>query len=110
MASREVLLLLGDRNFFDRASEGYRIISTFPPRMVVVEVTELDELRRDPDVRLIVEDTAPNEIFGELTEGEKMFMNGWLARQSPPKKKRVGNHLPWDAPGFIPPDPPPDSE
>jgi hypothetical protein len=116
MATREVLLLLGDvaaaQKFLDRTrtSEGYRIVSVFPPRMVVAEITELEELRRDPGVRLIVEDAAPKEIIDELTEGEKLFLNGWLLKQVSPEKKRAGDRLSWDASGFVPPDPPPGSK
>jgi hypothetical protein len=110
MAAREVLLLLGDiigtQEFRDRASEGSRIVSVFPPRMVVVEVAELEELRQDPAIRLIVEDAVPEEVLDELTDGEKLFLNGWLLKRTSPEKNRVGDRLFWDAPGFTPPDPP----
>ncbi len=110
MATREVLLLLGDtiaaQEFSDRASEDYRIISVFPPRMAVAEVADLEKLRRDPGVRLIMEDAVSEEILDELTEGEKLFLNGWLLKQAAPEKNRAGDRLPWDASGFTPPDPP----
>src|SRR5215475_9887529 len=104
MATREVLLLLGDgiaaQEFSDRASESYRIISVFPPRMVVAEVADLEEVRRDPAVRLTVEDVVPEDVLDELTEGEKLFLNSWLLKQVSPAKERAGDRQPWDAPGF----------
>jgi hypothetical protein len=114
MVTREVLLLLSDmaaaQKMLDRAPEGYRIISVFPPRMAVVEIVEpeLEKLRRDPGVRLVVEDAAPEEVFDELTEGEKFFLNGWLLKRTSPEKKRAGDGLAWDTSGFLPPDPPSD--
>ena len=39
-----------------------------------------------------------------LTEGERLFAEGWLERQSRGPKERKGEGLPWDAPGFQPPD------
>lgn len=110
MTTREVLLLLGGTTAewerSDRASGSYRVVGGFPPRMVVAEVDDLEELRRDPGVRLIVEEAVPEEVLGELTEGEKLFLNGWLLKQASAEKKRPGDRLPWDAPGFTPPDPP----
>ncbi|HEU5473870.1 MAG TPA: hypothetical protein VFV67_24760 [Actinophytocola sp.] len=113
MATREVLLLLSGgiaaQEFSDRASEGFRIISVFPPSMVVAEVDDLEELQRDPGVRFIVEDSVPEEVLDELTESEQLFLQGWLLKRTAPEKKRAGDRLPWDAPGFVPPDPPADS-
>lgn len=116
MTTQEVLLLLGGtiaaQKLLDRTSGDYRVISVLPPRMVVAEIaeSELEELRRDPGVRLIVEDAVPKEIFNELTEGEKIFLNGWLLKRVSPEKKRAGDGLSWDTPGFLPPDPPSDSK
>ncbi|MGC7096783.1 hypothetical protein ACPZ19_19085 [Amycolatopsis lurida] len=109
-----MLLLLSDvtpaQEF--RTSEALRIVSVFPPRMVVAEIAEPEELRRDPGIRLIVEDedSVPEEILAELTESERLFLNGWLITRTSSEKKRAGDRLSWDASGFVPPDPPADSK
>jgi hypothetical protein len=54
--------------------------------------------------------TADNPLFPmgqSLTAGESLFVDGWLRRiKEAQSKQRPGDALPWDAPGFTPPDPP----
>ncbi|RJF93497.1 hypothetical protein [Sphingomonas cavernae] len=49
----------------------------------------------------------PDALPSELTDGERLFIEGWRARASKDPKTRKGEGLPWDAPGYQPPDLPP---
>jgi hypothetical protein len=51
----------------------------------------------------VSDDTLP-ELPQELTPSERLFVSAWEARRQP--KIRPGEGLPWDAPGFLPPDSP----
>lgn len=42
-----------------------------------------------------------------LTDDESLFIESWRARPQAGAKERKGEGLPWDAPGFQPPDGPP---
>lgn len=47
---------------------------------------------------------APSKLPLDLTAEERLFVSAWEARRQP--KSRPGDSLPWDAPGFVPPDSP----
>jgi hypothetical protein len=44
----------------------------------------------------------PAVVDKELTPMEHLFVDAWRQRR-PTTKKRIGDGLPWDAPGFEPP-------
>jgi hypothetical protein len=45
----------------------------------------------------------PDEILSSLDQRESMFVAAWRHRLQAPAKKRPGEGLDWDAPGFKPP-------
>jgi hypothetical protein len=45
----------------------------------------------------------PDEILNSLDQRESMFVAAWRLRLQVPAKKRTGEGLNWDAPGFKPP-------
>jgi hypothetical protein len=53
----------------------------------------------------VSDDTLP-ELPQDLSPSERLFVSAWEARRQP--KTRPGEGLSWDAPGFLPPDPPVD--
>jgi hypothetical protein len=54
---------------------------------------------------VLTEPDAPLPDISWLDQNERLFIKGWLmARQ--PKTRGKGEGLSWDAPGFLPPDPP----
>ncbi len=103
----EVLVILEPASA--RASEALnertQVTQWLPPRLAVVrlESARLDELRAYPGVRDVL--TGAEEPPGDLTERELLFVEAWMLSQRP--KRRPGERLAWDAPGFLPPDPPP---
>lgn len=108
----EVLLVLSDaagEQGLDQLSADFRVVSALPPRLVVVKAAEstLVELRRNPVVRFVATDTVGEEILDGLTADERVFATAWELRRRASPKTRLGEGLPWDAPGFLPPDPPP---
>lgn len=110
--TREILLVLADaagEDGLDHLSAHFRVLSTLPPRLAVVEAGEptLADLRGKPDVRFVATDRVGEEILDDLTADERAFAMGWELRRTAPPKARLGEGLPWDAPGFLPPDPPP---
>lgn len=45
----------------------------------------------------------PEETLRSLDDKESLFVSAWRTRLQQPPKKRVGEGLNWDHPGFIPP-------
>lgn len=74
-----------------------------PPRLAIVTADEegLRALERKPEVRAVFTGDVPPEALARLDEPERLFAAGWNERHRP--KKRRGEGLPWDAPGFDPP-------
>lgn len=102
--------------FVDLTREALReqaVVAT-APRVVVlrVEPERVDELV--PHSRLAIVRTADGatesrgdaSVVDELDAGARLFVEAWRAPQRA-KTERPGDHLPWDAPGFEPPDLPP---
>jgi len=78
-----------------------------PPRLALVALpTDLQALHV-PQVRgaTVYEDDVPDAVLDKLSEKERLFVSAWATRRV--GKERIGDHLPWDAPGYSPPDRPP---
>ena len=107
-AARELLIVLESK----RASETLaqlravaNVTQVFPPRLALVQAGP-DARARAARIRgvLHVQDDPTRELPADLTPAERIFAAAWQARQQP--KTRTGEGLPWDAPGFEPPDRP----
>ena len=83
-----------------------RVTQTLPPRLllVVADRTVWERLLRVPGVHV---PTTPDDLPADLTPAERAFAAAWAARGIP--KARPGEGLDWDAPGYLPPDAPPDA-
>lgn len=105
---RELLIILEPR-LADEALSQLRSVANvtqvLAPRLALV--------RADPETMarvariggvLDVYDDAFSELPPNLTPSERLFVSAWQARRQP--KTRLGEGLSWDAPGFLPPDPP----
>ncbi len=58
---------------------------------------------------MTLHDAAPPEgVTASHTDGERMFVDAWLARKTPQvtESNAPGEGLSWDAPGLTPPDVP----
>jgi len=80
----------------------------FPPRCVIAELdpAALDRIRRGPGVRVVL-DAIPESELGVLSEELRLVAAAWNERfRSKGHVKGRGVGLSWDAPGFLPPDPP----
>lgn len=81
----------------------------FPPRCAIAELAPaaVDRLRRAPGVRVVL-DAIPERELGALPEEFRLVASAWNEHlRSKTEKTRVrGRGESWDAPGFLPPDPP----
>lgn len=82
------------------------VIGVLPPRLAVVAAAagQVRELRTLPGLEALFENEIPEAFRASLEPGERLFAEAWLARQREKGKPRPGDGLPWDAPGFLPPD------
>jgi hypothetical protein len=103
MGSSEFLVVLSGPHSAG-AVTGLEVVHQVSPTVMIVRrlPPEIDELR----VRYAGVDPPP-EIIDALDDGERLFVEGWLARRSATKTDRPGEGLAWDAPGMTPPDLPP---
>jgi hypothetical protein len=88
------------------------VSGAYPPRLALVALSAETAARiaGEPYVAGVFTGTVPDEIVATLDAGERIFVAGWLARGSGSPKRRPGDGMPWDAPGRLPPDPPPPEE
>ncbi|MDQ3254334.1 MAG: hypothetical protein M3R15_10580 [Acidobacteriota bacterium] len=111
---RELLVILsGDRaeESFKQVSASYQVQHEASPRVFVVEgdQSELAKLRSISGVLAATAGDLPPEVLKSLDDGETLFVGAWLSRiKEGSSKQRRGEGLSWDAPGFVPPDPPAD--
>jgi hypothetical protein len=92
-----------------RLREKFRVMQVVPPRLAVVERlpdTREPELRDTPGVVAVAGPEVAEDFKQGLSPEEALFVAAWERRMQEPKSDdRPGDGLPWDAPGFSPPDP-----
>ncbi|MDF0676140.1 MAG: hypothetical protein P0120_17670 [Nitrospira sp.] len=105
---REFLVVLEPR-LADRALAHLRAIGhvtqVLAPRLALVQVAP-DTMARAAQIEgvLSVIDGTLAELPQDFTPSERLFVSAWEARRQ--AKTRPGEGLSWDAPNFLPPDPP----
>ncbi len=93
----------------DAAGQG-RVVARMDPNIVVLQADArvLPEIARRARFAIIRSPDGSMQTFGdesvlkELDPGAQLFVSGWRT-QSPNKKNRPGEGLPWDTPGYEPP-------
>jgi hypothetical protein len=108
----ELLVRVDDDEAADtlaRLGERFRVTQVAPPRLAVVEQepgTHEAGLRDIPGVVAVAGPEVPDDFRKGLSPEEALFVAAWERRmQEPQSEDRPGEGLPWDAPGFSPPDP-----
>jgi len=78
-----------------------------PPRIAVVAVdsSDLESIAHMDGVVAVCTAPIPGPVADILDPTERLFVEAWASGQTP-KVSRPGDGLPWDAPGFQPPDMP----
>ncbi|HEX5746849.1 MAG TPA: hypothetical protein VFZ09_11450 [Archangium sp.] len=89
-----------------RVAASLQVTQRLPPRLAIVRGTpgQLEALREQPGVAALCEGPVPPEVLEQLGPTEQLFAKAWETGRQP--KSRPGEGLPWDAPGFQPPDGP----
>ena len=85
-----------------------------PPRVVVVraEADDLDRTVERARLTIVRRDDGTTETYGDLgvvddlDPGARLFVDAWQVHKRA-TTQRPGDGLPWDSPGFTPPDRPP---
>jgi hypothetical protein len=108
----ELLVRVDDDEAADtlaRLQERFRVTQVAPPRLAVVEQqpgTHEPELRDTPGVVAVAGPEVSDDFTQGLSPEEALFVAAWERRMQETKSEdRPGEGLPWDAPGFSPPDP-----
>ena len=83
-----------------------QVTQVLPPRLALA-VVPADDVTRVLDIEwtLGVFQRGDRVAIPDLSVPEQLFVAAWERRA--PKKARPGGGLDWDAPGYLPPDPPP---
>ncbi len=86
----------------------FRVTQVVSPRVVVVKTGpgEPPPPGSLPGVVTVTDAELDPEVSETLDENEALFAAAWTSRMTGPPKQRRGEGLSWDAPGFLPPDPP----
>jgi hypothetical protein len=90
----------------EQLGSNHRVTQVGSPRVVVVTVPrgETPPSSAIPGVVAVSGGALPDDMVEELDEQEALFVAAWTRRMMGPGKQRRGEGLPWDAPGFEPPD------
>jgi len=91
---------------------GGRIVAGFLPHALMVQVTEgaVDDLRQSLGAATIYTEAVPAAAVDGAAEPLRSVLTAWNQRRSlsGDRPEPRGRGLAWDAPGFLPPDPPPE--
>jgi hypothetical protein len=94
-------------------SEIVPVAQAFPPRLALVDLSitaaVVVEILDQPYTVGVYDAAPPRDVLATLDEGEQLFVAAWLARVELARHggvARPGEGLPWDAPGYKPPDAP----
>jgi hypothetical protein len=105
MGGRELLLILDAASAGDllgHLGEAVRVMHRMPHVVVLRGSDEaLAQVAARPGVTRAVERGTTPPVLSELSEGERLFVRGWLAGST--SKEHPGEGLAWDAPGYTPP-------
>jgi len=105
--AREFLVILESHqadNALSRLRAVADVTQVLAPRLALIRADRniLTAAARIEGVLEIREDSLP-EHLPDFTPAERLFISAWETRRP---KARPGEGLSWDAPGFLPPDPP----
>lgn len=115
----EVLIVLPEQpesGFYtiERAltEEGGIIVAAYPPRVLLskLDLSRLEKLRLAvPDVTIYT-DVVDDRTLRSVDDTSRSILAAWNERRSNREKggEAKGRGLAWDAPGYLPPDPPAD--
>jgi hypothetical protein len=107
---REVLVVL-DQDAAPEAMQAVRthgaVTQILAPALVLVSPANAAWFSGLPGVRFVLEDEVPEAVRNDLDASERILVDAWEARRRP--KRRRGEGAAWDAPGFLPPDVPPET-
>lgn len=115
----EVLIVLPEQpesGFYtvERAltEEGGVIVAAYPPRVLLskLDLSSLEKLRLAmPDVTIYT-DVVDDRTLRSVDDTSRSILAAWNERRSSREKggEVKGRGMAWDAPGFLPPDPPAD--
>lgn len=89
-------------------------VAAVPPRVAVVRTDSdaVDDLVAGARFAIVRDENGTAEprgdagVLEELDSGARLFVEAWLTPRRA-KTTRPGDGLPWDSPGFEPPDRPP---
>jgi len=91
---------------------GGRIVAGFLPHALIVQVTEeaVGDLRQSLGAATLYTEAVPATAVEAAAEPLRTVLTAWNQRrsQSGVRPEPLGRGLAWDAPGFLPPDPPPE--
>jgi hypothetical protein len=108
MMNKDVLIIVSDAATENakKMADGLTLRQEISPRVRIVsmDAEQAAEFMEQPGVYLVFGKEVPAEALPGLTEAEKLFVNGWLARIPESEKERAGEGLKWDDPNFQPPD------
>lgn len=108
MMTKDVLIIVSDA----ASEEAKKMAAKIPIRQEIserVRIVNLDaaqaaELTKQTGIYIVEGKTLAPEALSSLSVGEKLFVDGWLARTPDAEKERAGEGLKWDDPNFQPPD------
>jgi hypothetical protein len=101
---KDVLVVVADTAAGRKALADLRtrgvVTQLLPPRLALVGAGARGAVELADTPGISVHADTPPEL-DDPTEAERLFVDAWLSRRA--GKRRPGDGLPWDAPGFQPP-------
>ena len=85
-------------------SEDVQVVHTASPKVMLVRLPAGANAAAALGDVVYVGVEPPPEVLSALDDGERLFVDAWLARRSAEPKARPADGLAWNAEGMSPPD------
>lgn len=92
----------------DVETAGGRILISFPPRVLIALIEQPAVFQFHPEVQNVITAKIDETSLHDLDDTVSQAIVVWNSRFEPTTTEDLGRGLSWDAPGRLPPDPPPD--
>lgn len=92
----------------DVETAGGRILISFPPRVLIALIEQPAVFQFHPEVQNVITAKIDETSLHGLDDTVSQAIVVWNSRFEPTTTEDLGRGLSWDAPGRLPPDPPPD--
>ena len=97
------LVILDGSTDLEALGPAGKVLQAYADRAAIVEASGAGGLRAVTGVLSVTRGVPDETVLAKLDDGSRLFVEAWGEQEVMDKKRRHGEGLDWDAPGFDPP-------